>query len=131
MTKRNRKTFTKEQKDWAVDEFIAGSLSVDQIAEQLRAEPQYIYRWKVLREEKLKGLRVEELTARGNSIEESQRIFELELEVDAYKKKFAEQVLISDLLKKLLKYPPLQRESELTELLKTIKAQELKRRQSK
>ncbi len=77
MTKRNRKTFTKEQKDWAVDEFIAGSLSVDQIAEQLRAEPQYIYRWKVLREEKLKGLRVEELTARGNSIEESQRIFEL------------------------------------------------------
>lgn len=131
MTKRNRKTFTKEQKDWAVDEFIAGSLSVDQIAEELGTNPQYIYRWKVQKEEKLKGLRVDELTSKGNSLQDAQRIFELELEVDAYKKKLAEQVLIGDLLKKLLKYPISQRENELTGLLKTIKSQELKRRLSK
>ena len=54
---RNRKKFTKEQKDWAIDEFIAGSLTVDQIAEQLDCEPQYIYRWKVQREERQKDRR--------------------------------------------------------------------------
>ena len=122
MSKRNRRTFTKEQKDWAIDQYTSEAMSAEEIAAHLETDVSYIYRWKTLADEKRKGLRISELQEDGNSADKARRLFELELEVEEYKKKLAEQVLISDLLKKLLHLPISQRESELASLIKTTKS---------
>jgi len=127
MTKRNRKTFTKEQKLWAVEQYISGALSAEEIATQLDTETQYIYRWKVAHEEKLKGIRLVEISESFTPAETNKRVTELEQEVEEYKKKLAEQVLMVDLLKKLQNLPPSQRESELAGLIRTSRLSALKK----
>ena len=131
MTKKTRKKFTQQQKDWAVEQYLSGALSAEQIAAKLGADVQYIYRWKILKEERAKGLRIDELVSDGRSLTDAKKIFELEQEVEQYKKKLAEQVLINDLLKKLPGNEIYQSESELTGLIRTMNSSDRKRKQRK
>ena len=82
MSKRNRRTFTKEQKDWAIDQYTSEAMSAEEIAAHLETDVSYIYRWKTLADEKRKGLRISELQEDGNSADKARRLFELELEVE-------------------------------------------------
>lgn len=131
MTKKTRKKFTKEQRDKAVDDYLSEARSAQQIATDLQTDVQNIYRWKVLREEKAKGARVDELLEEGVSKAHANRILELEEEIEVYKKKLAEQVVINDLLKKVPRPRPLVQESELTGLIKTTKKSDRKRKRVK
>ena len=130
MTKKTRKKFTQEQKDWAVDNYLSGQKSAHQVAAELDTDVQAIYRWKTLRDEKAKGIRVEELMDEGHTKVMAKKLLEKELEIEAYQKKIAEQVVIIDLLKKLPGNESYQSESELTGLINTTKilAQKRKRR---
>ncbi len=116
MSKKNRNHFTPEQKNKAVDDYLSGERSAKQIAYDLNTDVQSIYRWKVQREEKAKGLRLEELVDEGNSREMAQKLLEKELEIEMYQKKIAELTIINDLLKKLPGNQIFQHESELSGL---------------
>lgn len=121
MSKKTRKKFTREQKDKAVDDYISGAKTSSEIARELGTDINNIYRWKTLRTEQAKGVRVEELIAEGYNKEAANRILNMELELEEYKKKLAEQVIIVDLLKKLQTSNNSAPESELTGLIKTTK----------
>lgn len=121
MTKKTRKKFTQEQRNKAVDEYLTGDRSAQQIAQDLGTDVQNIYRWKTVREERAKGVRVEELMAEGNSKAMAQKLLEKELEIEVYQKKIAELTVINDLLKKLPGNEIYQSESELTGLIRTTK----------
>jgi len=131
MTKRTRKRFTQEQKDFAIDTYLSGKKSAQQIADDLRCDVQNIYKWKTVREEKAKGARVDELIEEGNSRAMAEKLLEKELEIEEYKKKLAEQILINDLLKKLPGNEIYQSESELTGLIKTMNGSAQKRKRRK
>tara|TARA_B100001964_G_C14173956_1_gene572873 strand:+ start:214 stop:609 length:396 start_codon:yes stop_codon:yes gene_type:complete len=131
MTKKTRKKFSKMQRDKAVDDYISGERTAAQIAHDLKTDVQNIYRWKTMREEKAKDVRVDELIFQGNSKEQAKKILLLELEVEAYQKKVAEQAVIIDLLKKLQTSKSYQPESELSGLIETSKVLARKRRRAK
>ena len=129
--KKPRRKFTQEQRDQAVDDYLSGQRSANQIAEDLGTEVQNIYRWKTVREEKAKGVRIDELIGEGNSQDQARKILLLELELEEYKKKLAEQVLINDLLKKIQTPTDLVPESELSGLIETSKSLVRKRKRVK
>jgi len=131
MTKKTRRKFTQAQRDQAIDDYLVGKKSAQQIADQIGADVQSIYRWKTLREQEARGLRVEELIEQGHSKAMAQKLLEKELEIEEYKKKVAEQSIIIDLLKKLPGNEIYQSESELTGLIKTMKNSGQKRKQRK
>lgn len=118
---KNRKKITKEQRDLAVDEYLAGKKTGVQIAEELGVDVQSVYRWKTARTERAKGVRIDELVAEGNSREIANKILNLELQIEEYKKKTGEQAVIIDLLKKLQTSIPSAPESELAGLIKTTR----------
>ena len=128
MTKKTRNRFTKEQKDRAVDDYLSEARSAKEIALDMNTDVQTIYRWKVQREERAKGLRLEELVAEGNSKAMAQKFLEKELEIQLYQKKIAEQALMIDLLKKLQTPEDLQPESELSGLIRDATKQFRKRK---
>ena len=129
MDKKKRRKFTQEQRDQAVENYLSGARSAQKIADDLGIEVQRIYRWKTVKEEKAKGSRIEELIAEGNSKETASRILNMELELEEYKKKLAEQIMIVELLKKI--HDPSPCESELTGLINTTKKLDQKRRRVK
>jgi len=131
MTKKTRRKFTQAQRDQAIDDYLVGKKSAQQIADEIGADVQNIYRWKTLREQEARGLRVEELIEQGHSKAMAQKLLEKELEIEEYKKKVAEQSIIIDLLKKLPGNEIYQSESELTGLIKTMKNSGQKRKQRK
>jgi len=98
---------------------VSGNKTAQQVANELGTDVQNVYRWKTLREEKAKGLRIDELISEGNSKAMAQKLLEKELEIEAYKKKVAELTVINDLLKKLPGNENFQTESELLGLIKT------------
>ncbi len=111
MTRKVRKTFPKEVKNQAVDDYISGEKSAMQIAEEIGCDVQLIYRWKVAREEKAKGLRLDELVEEGCNRAMAEKLLEKELELEEYKRQLAEQVVINGLIKKLQTSTLFQRES--------------------
>lgn len=119
MTKKTRKKFSQEIKDKAVDEYLAGDKTANEIAAELQTDVQNVYRWKTLRDENAKGVRIEELMTEGNSKAMAEKLLEKELEIEAYKKKVAELTVINDLLKKLPGNENFQQENELLGLIKT------------
>ena len=121
MPKRSRKKYSDEVKRRAVEEYVSGQRKAADIAAELGVDLGYLYKWRVQLDEKSKGARVEELESMGHSKAEARRIQELEDEIEEYKKKLAEQVLINDLLKKLQKPKVSQSESELSGLIRTTK----------
>lgn len=128
MTKKTRKKFTQDQKDKAVGDYLSEERTAKQIADDLGTDVQTIYRWKTAREEKAKGLRIEELMDEGNSKAMAEKLLEKELEIEMYQKKVAELTIINDLLKKLQTSPDSQPESELTGLIRTTKRSARKRK---
>jgi len=131
MTKKRRKTFTQEQKDKAVAEYISEEKTAHQLAQELDCEPQHIYRWKTLSEERSKGLRLDKLINEGNTKEMAQKLLEKELEIEMYQKKIAELTIINELLKKSRVEGISAPESELTGLIKTISKSGQKRKRVK
>ena len=132
MTRKPRKTFPKKTKDKAVDDYISGNKTAQEIASEIDCDPQLIYRWKVSRDEKAKGIRIDELVEEGCSKAMAEKLLEKELEIEAYQRKVAEQAIMLDLIKKLQTSTPFQRESELAGLIRTSKELErLKRRAKK
>lgn len=119
--RKKRVTFTDEQKQAAVDEYVSGRKRAEDIARELEIPQGYLYKWRVQLEEKAKGARVEELESMGHSKNDARKIQSMEDELEEYKKKVAEQSLIIDLLKKLQTPKSLQPESELTGLIRTTK----------
>lgn len=112
MTKKTRKRIRQEIRSQAVDDYTSGKREASEIAQELGMSVQNIYRWKTVREEKAKGVRVQELIDDGHSIKTA--------------KLLAEQTLINDLLKKLSGNEIYQFESELTGLIKTTRGLEKK-----
>lgn len=131
MTKKTRNRFTQQQKNRAIDDYLSGEKTAREIADDLKTDVQSIYRWKVDRDEKAKGIRLEELVAEGASEAQAKRIYQLERENDEYKKKLAEQILINDLLKKLQISNTSPPESELSGLIDTIDKSDRKRKRAK
>lgn len=119
MAKRQRHQFTEDQKRKAVAEYVSGEKRAEEIARELGVPQGYLYKWRVQLDERDKGARVEELESMGHSKWEARKIQSLEAEIEEYKKKLAEQVLINDLLKKLRTSKTSQPESELTGLIRT------------
>jgi len=119
MPKKPKYQFTEEQKRKAVAEYVSGDKRAEDVARELGIPQGYLYKWRVQLSERDKGARVEELESMGHSKNEARKIQSLEAEIDEYKKKLAEQVLINDLLKKLQTSRASQPESELTGLIRT------------
>lgn len=119
MTRKTRRKFTKEEKRRAVDDYLTERKSAKEIAEELDTDPQMIYRWKTVFEEKAKGVRIDELIDEGNTREMAEKLLEKELEIEMYQKKVAELTIMNDLLKKLRQSLSSAPESELTGLIKT------------
>lgn len=128
--KKTRRKFTKEEKDTALEDYLSGARTAQQIAEDLGTDVQSIYRWKVAKEEKAKGVRIDELLSEGSSLAQAKRIQLMELEIEAYQKKVAEQAVMIDLLKKL-QCGSSQPESELTGLIRTTKESDRRKRRAK
>ncbi len=131
MTKKSRMKFTQEQRDRAVEEYTSGLKTASEVARELNTDVQNIYRWKTVKEEKAKGLRIEELISEGHSKAMAQKLLEKELEIEMYQKKIAEQTIIIDLLKKLQPPNYFPQENELTGLIRTTNKSAQKRKQQK
>lgn len=131
MARKYRKRFTPEQRNKAIDEYVSGSKSAQEVAEELGTDVANIYRWKTVREEKAKGSRIDDLIGEGNTLAQAKKILELEAEMEEYKKKIAEQLIIIDLLKKLQTSNSSAPESELTGLIRTSRKLDQKRRPAK
>ena len=121
MTKQTRKKFSKEQKRQAIDDYVSGRKSAQQIADELSMDVQYLYRWKVQADEKSKGIQVEEFEKEGCPPEWAKRLSQKEEEISLYQKKLAEQAIIIDLLKKARGLKTSASESELSGLIATTK----------
>jgi transposase-like protein len=128
--RRQRRTFTPEQRKKAVEEFVSGSKSAIEIAAELGIDPTHVYRWKVASEEKAKGARIDALEAEGHDPEAARKILKLEEELEEYKKKVGELTLINDLLKKIPQRSS-PSESELSGLIETMKSSARKRKPAK
>lgn len=120
MGRRPKRFFSDEVKRQAVDEYVSGRKSAAEIAAELGVVQGLLYKWRVQLDEKAKGARFEELEAEGHSAQDARRIRDLEAEIDEYKKKLAEQILINDLLKKLQPSSS-QSVSAVTGLINTVK----------
>lgn len=126
---KQRRKFTQEQKDKAVEDFVSGARSAKEIAKELDTDIKNIYNWKTAKEEKAKGVRVDELMGKGYSKEAAAQILNMELELELYKKKLAEEIIKVELLKKIQN--PSQSENELTGLINTTRKLDQKRRRAK
>ena len=129
MSKKPRKQFSAEDKAKALADFISGTRSAAQIAAELKCAPNLIYRWKADAEAAKREGRAAEIEASGvRDPHDVKRILDLEDELEEYKKKLAEQILINDLLKKLRDSRTSQPESELTGLIRTQKSSAQRKR---
>lgn len=131
MTKKTRMKFNQKQRDKAVEEYTSGVKTANEVAKELGTDVQNVYRWKTVKEENAKGLRIDEIISEGNSRAVAEKLLEKELEIEMYQKKIAEQTIIIDLLKKLQHPSDFQQESELTGLIKTTKKSAQKRKRPK
>jgi transposase-like protein len=121
MARKSKFQISDEQKLKAVAEYVSGERRAEEVARELGVPQGYLYKWRVQFDEQAKGARVEELESMGHTRSEARKIQSLEAELEEYKKKLAEQVLINDLLKKLQTSRASQPESELTGLIRTSK----------
>lgn len=131
MTKKTRKKFTDEQKSKAVADYLSGTRSAKQIAEDLGTEVHNIYHWRAAMDENARNQRLFGLQSDGMSADMAELLLRKEEEIAAYQKKVAEQAIIIDLLKKLQtsnNFPP---ESELSGLIATSKKSDRKRKRAK
>ena len=128
MTKRTRKTFSKEEKKQAVEDYVSGKKSAQQIAADLSIDVHYLYRWKIESDEKSKGIQVQEFENEGCPPEWAKRLSQKDEEISLYQQKLAEQAIIIDLLKKARGLKTSASESELSGLIATTKKLDRKKK---
>ncbi len=121
MAKRTRRKFSDEQKRRAVDDYVSGRKTAEQVAAENGVIRNEIYKWRVQLDEKAKGARVDELEEQGFSREQARIIEQQREELEAYKATVAQQAVIIDLLKKLPTPSASQRESDVIGLIETTK----------
>ncbi len=121
MQRKPRRQFTDEQKRIAVDDYVSGRKTAEQVAAENGVSHSVIYKWRVWLDEKAKGARIGELEAQGASPQMARKIQQQEAEIEEYQKKVAQQAIIIDLLKKLQEPMTSQPESELTGLIDTTR----------
>lgn len=102
-TKKNRKRHDTEYKRRIVQEYLAGELTAQQIADREGLHFGQIYRWRTQLENHTRRDRLEEIQVENPqaTLEQARRIQELEEELGDYQKKVAQLMLENDLLKKL------------------------------
>lgn len=120
MKKRNKRKFTEEEKRKAVNEYVSGKRSAEEIATELGVIPQYIYNWRVRFDELAKGEHIASFEAQGVEPKTSKLLAEKDEELRAYKEKVAELSLHVDLLKKL--HPTLQRSTSANGYAEIVRA---------
>lgn len=129
MARKAKRQFKPEDKARAVDEYVSGRKTAAQLAVEFSCNPNLIYRWKAEADAARRDERAAEIEAGGvRDQRDVKRIVDLEDELEEYKKKLAEQILINDLLKKLRDSRTSPSESELTGLIRTTKSSPPKRR---
>lgn len=121
MAKRSRRQFTDEQKRKAVDDYVSGRKTAEQVAIENGVERGVVYKWRVQLDERAKGARIEELEEQGFSREQARIIEQQREELEAYKATVAQQAVIIDLLKKLQTSSASQRENDVIGLIETTK----------
>ena len=129
MAKKAKRQFKHEDKLRAVDDYVTGRKTAAQLAVEIGCSPNLIYRWKAEADAARRDDRAAEIEASGvRDPLDIKRILNLEDELEEYKKKLAEQILINDLLKKLRDSRTSPPESELIGLIRTQKSSAPKRR---
>lgn len=131
MVRKKKKFYTEEIKRQAVQDYVSGKKSAEEVARELETSAGLIYKWRVAFDEAAKGQRVAELEERGFSAEVARLLQQKDEEIALYQKKLAQQVLINDLLKKLQPGASLQPESELSGLIATGKKLDQKKKLAK
>jgi transposase-like protein len=131
MQKRTRRHFSDEQKRQAVDDFVSGRKTAEQVGAENGVPAGMVYKWRVQLDEAAKGARIDELEAQGMSTKMARRFQQQEAEIEEYQKKVAQQAIIIDLLKKLQPSTISQPESELTGLIDTTRKLARSRKQPK
>lgn len=121
MKKRSYKTYSLEQKRKAVDDYVSGRKTAEQVAAENGITTAMVYKWRVQLDEKAKGARIDELEGQGLSPQMARRFQQQEAEIEEYQKKVAQQAIIIDLLKKLQTSTSSPPESELTGLIDTTR----------
>lgn len=101
--KKNKKKWPIELKKKIVQEYLSGGKTASEIAEAngFGNDPGRIYKWRHELNQISQGEKIDVLKSEGYSFLQAKKIHELEQEIFEYQKKLAEQVLITDLLKKL------------------------------
>lgn len=120
MKKRSKRKFTEEEKRKAVNEYVSGKRSAEEIATELGVIPQYIYNWRVRFDELAKGEHIASFEAQGVDPKMAKLLAEKDEELRAYKEKVAELSLHVDLLKKL--HPSLQRSTSANGYAEIVRA---------
>lgn len=122
MSRKQRRTFSEEEKRKAVDDYVSGRKSAEEAGAQAGVAAAIIYKWRVQLAEKARGHRIEELEAQGHNPSDVKRIMALEEELAAYKEKLAEALVHNDILKKLHGplYPQLKNASSYEEIKRIL-----------
>jgi transposase-like protein len=121
MGKQTRRSWSRQQKQEAVSDYVSGRQTAAEIAADMDVPVGQVYRWKTQLESRKEVERLDELEREGQSPEDARRIRDLELQLEEYKRKLAEQTLINDLLKKVVDSKSSQSERELTGLINTAR----------
>jgi transposase-like protein len=128
MGKQTRRSWSRQQKQEAVSDYVSGRQTAAEIAADMDVPVGQVYRWKTQLESRKEVERLDELEREGQSPEDARRIRDLELQLEEYKRKLAEQTLINDLLKKVVDSKSSQSERELTGLINTARGSALRRK---
>lgn len=131
MAKKTRRKFSDETKAKAVADYLSGTKSANQIAQELGVDVHSIYQWRAASDENKRNQRLSGLQSEGLSAEAAERLIRMQEEIEAYQKKVAEQAVIIDLLKKLQTSDDFPPESELSGLIATTKKSDRKRKRVK
>lgn len=131
MTKKTRKKYSEEVKARAVADYLSGSKTAKDIAQELNVEVHVIYAWRAAADDKKRNQGLLGLQLEGFSPEAAELLMRKNEEIEVYQKKVAELTVMVDLLKKLQTSGDFQPESELSGLIATSKKSERKRRRAK
>jgi transposase-like protein len=131
MTKKTRKKYPEDVKAKAVADYLSGTKTAKQIAQELDVEVHVIYGWRAAADDKRRNQGLLGLQMEGFSPEAAELLTRKNEEIEAYQKKVAEQAIIIDLLKKLQTSGDYQPESELSGLIATSKKLERRKRRVK
>lgn len=131
MTKKTRKKYPEDVKAKAVADYLSGTKTAKQIAQELDVEVHVIYGWRAAADDKRRNQGLLGLQMEGFSPEAAELVIRQREEIEVYQKKVAELSVMVDLLKKLQTSGDFQPESELSGLIATSKKSDRKRRRAK